>query len=65
MLWARGSTIVSRARRMFHTHVHCSCRKEGRGKHTSGVFRQVFVCAAGMLAVAIRLQYRVININNT
>ena len=30
-----------------------------------GVFGQVFVCAAGMLAVPIRLQYRVININNT
>ena len=35
------------------------------GEHTSGVFGQVFVYAAGMLAVPIRLQYRVINITNT
>ena len=43
----------------------CFVKKEGRGKNTSGVFGQVFVCTAGMLAVPIRLQYRVININNT
>ena len=55
MLWARGSTIVSRARRMLHTQVYCLHRKEGRGKHTSGVFGQVFVCADDMLAVSIRL----------
>ena len=30
---------------------------------TSGVFGQVFVCTARMLAVPIRLQHRVININ--
>ena len=35
------------------------------GGNKSGVFGQVFVCAAGMLAVPIRLQYRAININNT
>ena len=39
--------------------------KRGEGENTSGVFGQVFVCTAGMLAVPIRLQYRVININNT
>ena len=65
MLWARGSTIVSRARHMLRTHVYCACRKEGRGKHTSGVFGQVLFSAAGMLAVPIRLHYRVINLNNT
>ena len=32
--------------------------KEGRGKSTSGVFGKFFVCAAGMLAVPIKLQYR-------
>ena len=44
MLWARGSTIVSQARRMLRTHVYCACRKEGRGKHMSGVFGQI-LCA--------------------
>ena len=57
--------LVSRARRILRAHVYCARRKEGRGKNTSGVFGQVFVCTAGMLAVPIRLQYRVININNT
>ena len=52
------SRIVSRARRILRAHVYCARRKEGRGKNTSGVFGQVFVCTAGMLAVAIRLQYR-------
>ena len=37
---------------------HCAHRKRVRGKHTSGVFGKVFVWAAGMLAVPIRLQYR-------
>ena len=60
-----GSGLVSRARRILRAHVYCARRKEGRGKNTSGVFGQVFVCTAGMLAVPIRLQYRVINIINT
>ena len=61
----RSNILVSRARRILRAHVYCARRKEGRGKNTSGVFGQVFVCTAGMLAVPIRLQYRVININNT
>ena len=61
----RAVNIVSRARRILRAHVYCARRKEGRGENTSGVFGQVFVCTAGMLAVPIRLQYRVININNT
>ena len=61
----RAIYLISRARRILRAHVYCARRKEGRGKNTSGVFGQVFVCTAGMLAVPIRLQYRVININNT
>ena len=53
-----SQTYIARA-------VYCARRKEGKGKNTSGVFGQVFVCTAGMLAIPIRLQYRVININNT
>ena len=53
--------LVSRARRILRAHVYCARRKEGRGKNTSDVFGQVFVCTAGMLGVPIRLQYRVIN----
>ena len=39
-------------------------RGEG-GTYTSGVFGQVFVYAAGILAVPIKLQYRLFTINNT
>ena len=59
-----SQTYFARAR-ILRAHVYCARRKEGRGENTSGVFGQVFVCTAGMLAVPIRLQYRVININNT
>ena len=40
--------LVPRARHniMLRAHVYCARRKEGRGKHISGVFEQVFVCAA-------------------
>ena len=38
--------------------------KEKKGKNMSGVFGQVFVRAAEMLVVPIRLQYRVINVSN-
>ena len=38
-------------------------QKGGMEENTSGVFGQVFVCTARMLAVPIRLQHRVININ--
>ena len=55
--------LVSRARRILRAHVYCARRKERRGENTSGVFGQVFVCTAGMLAVPIRLQHQVININ--
>ena len=39
--------------------------KRGGGTYVWCIFGQVFVHAAGMLAVPIRLQYPVININNT
>ena len=40
-----GQDLVSRARCILHAP------KRGEGENTSGVFGQVFVCAAGMLAV--------------
>ena len=47
------------------THNYCAGRKEGRGKiRLVYIFGQIYVCAAGMLAVPIRLQYRVFNIKN-
>ena len=43
MLWARGSTIVSRARRTLNTQVYCSRRKEGRG-NIRLVYLDRFLC---------------------